>query len=54
MKKFQRYIITRFNLKVEAWTTTKNDQKVRTEDWLKHRFELFEKYCLPSVVNQKN
>jgi hypothetical protein len=27
---------------------------VTTEEWLVHRFKLFEEYCLPSVLNQSN
>lgn len=54
MHSYKHFLITRFNLKVEAWKTTKNAEEVRTEEWLKNRFELFETYCLPSVVNQSN
>lgn len=54
MNDYKHFLITRFNLKVEAWKTTKNAEEVRTEAWLKNRFELFESYCLPSVMNQTN
>lgn len=52
MRDFDHYLLTRFNVKVEGWETTRKGTKVLTDDWLSHRFELFEKYCLPSVQNQ--
>jgi len=51
---FQHYILTRFNLRATHWTTTKNKEKVLTEEWLKERFDLFENYCFSSVKNQSN
>ncbi len=51
---FQHYILTRFNLRAEDWTTTKNNEKVLSEEWLEERFDLFENYCLSSVKNQTN
>ena len=47
---FQHIILTRFNLLL--WDKAKDGQKVRTLKWLEHRFQLFEKYCLPSIKNQ--
>lgn len=44
------FILTRFNLLL--WTKDKEGCKVRTSEWLVHRFELFERYCLPSIVGQ--
>lgn len=46
----QHFILTRFNLLL--WQKDKDGCKVRTVDWLAHRFELFEKYCLTSLMNQ--
>ena len=46
----QHFILTRFN--VLLWNKAKDGRKVRTTRWLEHRFQLFEKYCLPSVKNQ--
>jgi hypothetical protein len=41
-------ILTRFNL-----ATPGRESKLRNDPtWLAHRFELFEKYCLPSVAAQ--
>ena len=51
---FQHYIITRFNLRRDDWVSTKNNEKVLSETWLKERFELFENFCFPSVQNQTN
>lgn len=51
---FQHYILTRFNLRAEHWTTTKNNEKVLTDEWLEERFDLFENFCFSSVKNQKN
>ena len=44
------FILTRFNLPL--WTRDKKNQHTRTEEWLKERFDLFERFCLPSVMNQ--
>ena len=46
----QHFILTRFNLLL--WNRDKEGHKVRTTKWLEHRFQLFEKYCLPSIANQ--
>lgn len=55
MPKVQHFIITRFNLKVsESFTTDKNQMSTQNSEWLKHRFDLFEKYCLPSMAAQSN
>lgn len=51
---FQHYILTRFNLRKDDWTTTKNNEKVLSDAWLKDRFELFENFCFSSVKNQTN
>ena len=51
---FKHYIITRFNLRAKEWQFTKNSTKVLDENWLENRFELFEKYCLPSLLSQTN
>jgi hypothetical protein len=51
---FKHYIITRFNLRAKEWQFTKNSTRVLDDNWLKNRFELFEKYCLPSLISQTN
>lgn len=50
----KHFIITRFNLKNSDWENSKDGEKVLTDEWLNHRFKLFEKYTLPSVINQFN
>lgn len=46
----QHFILTRFNLLL--WNKDKEGEPVRSREWLSHRFDLFEKYCLPSIVAQ--
>ena len=46
----RHYILTRFNLKL--WKTDRNQCSTRSDQWLSKRFELFEKYCLPSILKQ--
>ena len=50
----QHFLLTRFNLKLKEWQTTKQGESVGSELWLTKRFELFRKYCLPSVKQQTN
>ena len=50
MENFNHFIITRFNLKLYAHD--KKKAPTRTEFWLRHRFELFEQYCIPSIAAQ--
>lgn len=52
MDSFAHFIITRFNLNL--YNLDKNQRPTRTDRWLEHRFELFERYCLPSVAAQTN
>lgn len=49
-QELQHFILTRFNLLL--WQKDKGGRKVRTKKWLTHRFALFERYCLPSLINQ--
>ena len=51
---FQHFLITRFNLRLSEWQTTKRGESVLSEAWLNNRFELFKTYCLPSVKQQTN
>lgn len=50
MEGIQHFILTRFNVRI--FTQDKNGKAVRTAEWLKHRFEVFERYCLPSIAGQ--
>lgn len=51
---FQHFLVTRFNLRVDSWDTTRDGEATLDDEWLEDRFSLFEKYCLPSVLNQNN
>ncbi len=46
----RHFILTRFNIRL--WKTDRDGNPVRTVKWLEHRFELFERFCLPSVRSQ--
>ena len=46
----QHFILTRFNLRL--WNRDKSGSSVRTRGWLDHRFSIFEKYCLASIIGQ--
>lgn len=54
MKGINHYIITRFNIKIDAFKKDKNNNSVKDEQYLNERFALFEKYCFPSIQNQTN
>ena len=51
---YHHYVITRFNLRREGWDTARNGSLVLTEDWLRNRFILFEKFCLTAMQIQTN
>lgn len=51
---FKHFLITRFNLRRDDWTTNKKKIAVLTEEWHKNRFKLFNDYCFPSVKSQTN
>lgn len=48
MKPFQHFLLTRFNVR----ESPHNTEIVSDPNWLNHRFELFEQFCLPSVAAQ--
>ena len=50
----QHFLLTRFNIRIERWRATRDGHETRSQEWLENRINLFEKYCLPSVVNQRN
>ncbi len=56
MKPFDHFIITRFNLKnYDAnWSLDKNKNDTLSNNWLEHRLDLFQRYCIPSLLNQTN
>lgn len=47
---FRHFLQTRFNLKRHPKDRFGND--TLTDDWMVKRFDLFERYCFPSVSNQ--
>lgn len=49
-RELQLFILTRFNLLL--WNKDKAGRRVRSIDWLEHRFYLFEKFSYPSIKNQ--
>lgn len=47
------YLITRFNLQHKKWRSVdKNGIPILTDEWMQHRFALFDKYTVPSVLKQ--
>jgi len=46
----QHFILTRFNILL--WRKDKSGAPVRSREWLEHRFSLFERFCLPSLMGQ--
>ena len=52
---FDHYLLTRFNVIHKGLSQYAREQRgtvVQTAEWLKRRFELFDKYCFPSVKQQ--
>ncbi len=50
----QHFVLTRFNLRVAYSGSDLQGQPVLGPDWMRERIELFERYCLPSMVHQLN
>lgn len=50
--KYKHFILTRFNLKISDFRTSAGFGSALPKEWLKNRFDLFEKYCFPSLQNQ--
>lgn len=49
MQTTQHFLLTRFNVTDKVQFTAGLD-----EQWLGHRFELFSRYCLPSIMGQRS
>lgn len=49
---FSHFLITRFNIPASNWKLDKNHNQVQNDVWLQKRIELFERFCLPSVIAQ--
>lgn len=47
---FKHYVLTKFNLGL--YSNPDKRIKIKPDVWMEHRFQLFEKYTLPSMVNQ--
>lgn len=54
LDRFEHFLLTRFNVPNPDWMKDKNQNPVLDEEWLDHRFEIFEKFTLPSVAGQTN
>jgi hypothetical protein len=59
--RFQHFLLTNFNvprmdcrLDADGAPVDRHGTPVRTVEWLEHRFALFERFCLPSVLGQTN
>ncbi|MCB0447367.1 MAG: hypothetical protein KDD03_07615 [Gelidibacter sp.] len=52
IKDFSHFIITRFNIKQSIWEKDKQGSFVNNEAWLKERYDLFERFCYPSMTLQ--
>lgn len=53
---YDHFLITRFNIRAyspEIVLKSTADIGI-SEEWLSHRFQIFEQYCYPSICNQKN
>lgn len=54
MSNFSTLLLTRFNVPTEQWNKTRDGKPPLTEEWLRDRFQLFKKLCLPSFKNQSS
>lgn len=50
----KHFLITRFNLISKIWEEDIDRPLAISDSWLENRFNIFEKFCLPSVINQNN
>lgn len=50
--KYDHFLITRFNIPASNWKLDKNNNQVQDDVWLQKRIDLFERFCLPSVIAQ--
>lgn len=50
--KIKHIVITRFNLKI--WQKDKSNRATLGEDWMEERFNLFERFCFPSLMHQSD
>lgn len=51
--RFDHLVLTRFNVREPTWhTTDKQSNPTLDDEWMEHRFRLFERYTMPSVMMQ--
>lgn len=53
MARVAHLLLTRFNVPHARYARDKRGAATCTPEWLAHRFELFERFCLPSVRGQR-
>lgn len=51
MSDLAHFVISRFNLRL-WYREDKRSRPIQTEEWLARRFDIFERYCLPSMAGQ--
>ncbi len=51
--KFTHYLITRFNVPVKNWDKDKAGKPVLDAAWMQERLVLFQKYCAPTIRQQR-
>jgi hypothetical protein len=54
MADFKHLLLTRFNVRHAPWQEDKRGNPVLTDEWMEHRFGLFDRFCFPSVRAQSN
>jgi hypothetical protein len=52
MPRLEHFVMTNFNVYRTDTLRDKKGGEVRTPEWLEERFDLFERFCLPSIVAQ--
>ncbi len=52
MQKFEHLLITRFNVPIVGWEKDKAGSETLSEAWMRHRLELFRRFCIPTIAGQ--
>lgn len=52
MVKFTHYLVTRFNVPASRWHQDRSGRPTLDAEWMRHRLDLFEKFCLPTIQGQ--
>ena len=53
-KSYKHFLITRFNVPLKIYDIGNENARGISDAYLKKRFDIFEKYCFPTVKNQTN